>query len=647
MSWTWAEISFRNRETGPCRFFHSCRLLTPKGAERVVFAFMMLAAMVLLSAASTPTAPLEQGWQFRWGDDLSWATAAWSAAEGWSDHRIPGNPPERPKGERWLWLRVRVPEGDWREPALKLDGVIGHWELFLDGQKLAQHPREDGLEAKGAHGMPWHLINLPPGAAGKILTIRSRTSYFLAGVVGRASVGERSVLIEDVVRADVPRAVVGALMVVIGLLALLILAPAGVRLARGFALFAVGAGLYTLNYTQLKQLAFDVPANLWFLAWCFSVAVMPIGTATYLAEVFHPEPPMLRRARQVQTFLGLVYGVTVLSAWAALTLWGSAVEPASTAAFVAVGGAVRLSMVVGSVLVVWLLITRSHRARGEERTQARILLLGVGALFVVTLMAISASFGVSRYGSASYVYLGLLAITLSWAVVAGRVWSQARLRAVAFARELEDRSREKEAMLRDLHDGIGGVTTNIRLLAEIGGRDGGNAAEALSTIAELSTEGLAELRAFTQTLDEAAVVTWPVLCSELRRYGGQVIESYGKTFVMNAKVEDEGRPTSALCLAVLRVFREALTNIVKHARATRVEVDVVIDGSGFSLKISDDGEGGGQGGGLDTGRGMTNMHSRARELGGELQVSRDGGTKLWLRLPITRNSPGPGAERAQ
>lgn len=338
---------------------------------------MMLAAMVMLSAASTPTAPLEQGWQFRWGDDLSWATAAWSAAEGWSDYRIPGNPPERSKGERWLWLRVRVPEGDWREPALKLDGVIGHWELFLDGQKLAQHPREDGLEAKGAHGMPWHLINLPPGAAGKILTIRSRTSYFLAGVVGRASVGERSVLIEDVVRADVPRAVVGALMVVIGLLALLILAPAGVRLARGFALFSVGAGLYTLNYTQLKQLAFDVPANLWFLAWCFSVAVMPIGTATYLAEVFHPEPPMLRRARQVQTFLGLVYGVTVLSAWAALTLWGSAVEPASTAAFVAVGGAVRLSMVVGSVLVVWLLITRSHRARGEERTQARILLLGL------------------------------------------------------------------------------------------------------------------------------------------------------------------------------------------------------------------------------------------------------------------------------
>jgi signal transduction histidine kinase len=138
-------------------------------------------------------------------------------------------------------------------------------------------------------------------------------------------------------------------------------------------------------------------------------------------------------------------------------------------------------------------------------------------------------------------------------------------------------------------------------------------------------------------------VTWPVLCSELRRYGGQMIESYGKSFTMNTKVENEGRPSSALSLAVLRVFREALTNIVKHAQASKVEVELVVDLAGFCLKIADDGEGSGAGGGLDTGRGMNNMRSRAKELGGELTVSKaTPGTALVLRLPITRNSPGAG-----
>ena len=143
-------------------------------------------------------------------------------------------------------------------------------------------------------------------------------------------------------------------------------------------------------------------------------------------------------------------------------------------------------------------------------------------------------------------------------------------------------------------------------------------------------------------------MTWPVLCSELRRYGGQMIESYGKSFTMNTRVDDEGRPSSALSIAVLRVFREALTNIVKHAQASKVEVELVVGLAGFSLKISDDGDGTGTGGGLDTGRGLINMRTRARELGGELTVSKETpGTALVLRLPVTRNSPGPGDAAAR
>jgi signal transduction histidine kinase len=72
-------------------------------------------------------------------------------------------------------------------------------------------------------------------------------------------------------------------------------------------------------------------------------------------------------------------------------------------------------------------------------------------------------------------------------------------------------------------------------------------------------------------------------------------------------------------------------------------VDVVIGAGGLRLKISDNGSGTGTGGGLDTGRGLNNMRSRARELGGELTLSRDAGTQLMLHLPIPDNSPASGA----
>jgi len=230
--------------------------------------------------------------------------------------------------------------------------------------------------------------------------------------------------------------------------------------------------------------------------------------------------------------------------------------------------------------------------------------------------------------------VGCVGVNVAYIGVVERSGRGSREAAVISERALTVRAQEKEAMLRDLHDGIGSVTTNIRMLAELGKRDEKRAVESLATIAELSSEGISELRTFIQSLDENQV-DWPLLSAELRRFGGQLIESQGMQFQLDAELsENAPPPTGAVTLALLRIFREALTNIVKHARAKEVRARLTIAPTRLTLSVRDDGSGGGVSEGLNTGRGLRNMRARAEELGGQFAFERAEGTTVSIELPL-------------
>jgi PAS domain S-box-containing protein len=85
---------------------------------------------------------------------------------------------------------------------------------------------------------------------------------------------------------------------------------------------------------------------------------------------------------------------------------------------------------------------------------------------------------------------------------------------------------------------------------------------------------------------------------------------------------------------LVATLREALSNVAKHARATRVTVDVTIHHRDLVLLVVDDGAGVGDPDG--SGNGLTNMRERAEGLGGSFEVSSPagGGTRLAWRVPI-------------
>ena len=87
-------------------------------------------------------------------------------------------------------------------------------------------------------------------------------------------------------------------------------------------------------------------------------------------------------------------------------------------------------------------------------------------------------------------------------------------------------------------------------------------------------------------------------------------------------------------LQVLRVLQEALTNVVKHARATHVSVRLSRTAGVIRLEIEDNGRGFSAEAAGPSGRGMANMRARAERLGAMLEIRAEtGSTIVSLALP--------------
>lgn len=207
--------------------------------------------------------------------------------------------------------------------------------------------------------------------------------------------------------------------------------------------------------------------------------------------------------------------------------------------------------------------------------------------------------------------------------------------------------REKEKILKDLHDGVGGATMNMNLLAELALRETSmtEIKKALATISELGRENLSEIQRFLNSLD-AAKSNWHILTSEMRHFGSTMIEPNGMSFDLETAAENRNGPIdSLLFLNLFRIYKEALTNIVKHSHAKAVTVALTVGMDKILLTIHDDGTG------LDaakgSGRGLKNMQTRAEEMGGTLTVSTEQGTTVHLDLPLRQKYSGRSIEDHQ
>lgn len=199
---------------------------------------------------------------------------------------------------------------------------------------------------------------------------------------------------------------------------------------------------------------------------------------------------------------------------------------------------------------------------------------------------------------------------------------------------------ERVRIARELHDVLAHSLSQINVQASVGlhlmDKQPEKASEALASIKETSKTALDEVRSVLGVLRAedgqdpgAPLVPEP----DLSRLPGLAasVTSQGVAVTIDGEL---GNPPKAVQLAIYRIVQESLTNVVRHARATRASVVLTNDGDTVVVSISDDGVGLGDQP-SEGGRGMLGMRERAELLGGTLDVDTGslGGVTVTARIP--------------
>jgi signal transduction histidine kinase len=203
--------------------------------------------------------------------------------------------------------------------------------------------------------------------------------------------------------------------------------------------------------------------------------------------------------------------------------------------------------------------------------------------------------------------------------------------------ERRDAERSLQKVLMDIHDGIGGITTNIYLLSEIAQKaaEPADVKKAVATISSLSREGMGEIRSLMYSLDREDM-TWHSLSAEIRNQGMKTVEPHAIAFEMTSEIaEVASKPGSLLCLSLFRIYRETLMNVIKHSRAKKVSVGLRVSGQLLLLAVRDDGVGLDEQSLPGKGRGIVSMKARAAEIGGTVTITSDRGACVTVEIPLT------------
>lgn len=201
-------------------------------------------------------------------------------------------------------------------------------------------------------------------------------------------------------------------------------------------------------------------------------------------------------------------------------------------------------------------------------------------------------------------------------------------------RELRRKMHEEQLLIRDLHDGIGGLTANVAILAEVGRREAETERDErrFERISQLASDGGAEVHSLMNSI-EAREMTWADFFDECRDSGRKVLGPHGIAFSFEERGHG-GQPDPGVFpgLSLLRVVREAMTNIVKHAGCSEVRMAAEFAGGKLRVAIQDNGCGMPEH--IDKGRGLGNMESRIREMGGGMSWANEGGLRLVFEVPL-------------
>jgi signal transduction histidine kinase len=214
----------------------------------------------------------------------------------------------------------------------------------------------------------------------------------------------------------------------------------------------------------------------------------------------------------------------------------------------------------------------------------------------------------------------LLALALSW-----QRQRMLRLRAV-----MEGQDQERQRIAKEIHDDIGTGLTSILYLSDGLKED---EEQAVGKIGNTARELIDKMDEIVWSMNKD-YDTLEDLLAFLRHHISEWMEVPG--IVTHIDFPDQVPSitiTGEQRRNIYLVIKEALHNVIRHAGATMVNIEVVIHRH-LDIVIRDDGKGMPEGPTRRWGNGLKNMRQRMQHLGGKFEVTGGDGTKVHVSLPL-------------
>lgn len=188
---------------------------------------------------------------------------------------------------------------------------------------------------------------------------------------------------------------------------------------------------------------------------------------------------------------------------------------------------------------------------------------------------------------------------------------------------------ERERIARDLHDLLGHTLSVVVLKSELAqkllARDPERAKQEIAEVERIARDGLAEVREAVTGYRASG------LQAEIQHVHQALVGAGIETTIDTPTVALAPAQETALSLAL----REAATNVIRHAAASRCHIRFHARDGSVLMEIEDNGVGGN----APFGNGLTGMRERIQALGGMLSRETERGTRLLIQLPLSVPAP--------
>lgn len=189
-------------------------------------------------------------------------------------------------------------------------------------------------------------------------------------------------------------------------------------------------------------------------------------------------------------------------------------------------------------------------------------------------------------------------------------------------------AQERERIAVDIHDNIG-----VQLLGALHSR-------ARDRKDAMIRETLADLRDIINNASRPGL-SFDETLADLRMEIAEHLESVGIRLHWNVKAQEEGTLPPQTAHSLRSIIREATGNVIKHANASRLTIDIVYHSGIVTVAIEDDGTGFDPDGAA-AGNGLANMRTRITSLGGTFEIEADdAGTRIAAQLPLSTARAAP------